>query len=245
MKLLTLNIEGQRHYERVRALLVAEQADVLCLQEVPEDLLPQLQALGYQVSKALRCVKAQDGERYNDYVVFASKAPHEAQVYAYYEHSGEPDDVYDAELGRRHNHQVVVVGTVLVAGEEFVVATTHATWTPDGMPTPAQTQDIAALVAYSAQLPPHILCGDMNIPRHKNKLYDTLCESYADVVPAESKTSLDASHHRIMQDATQAHIVDEFMVDYIFTQTPYVVSGVRQVFDVSDHAATVAEITRR
>ncbi len=36
IRIMTLNIEGERHLDRVRALLDLHHPDVVCLQEVPE-----------------------------------------------------------------------------------------------------------------------------------------------------------------------------------------------------------------
>src|SRR5688500_15844020 len=50
LKLLTLNIEGDRHIDRVRATLKSHLPDIACLQEVLEEDCSRLAAIGdYQV----------------------------------------------------------------------------------------------------------------------------------------------------------------------------------------------------
>ncbi len=245
INLVSLNIEGRRHYDAVRAFLVAEQPEVLCLQEVPEDFLIELERLGYHVTAAHRCTKQQDDSVFKDFVVLASRLPHTATTYHYYTCPVEPDDVYDNKAGRRHNHQALIFGEVDVDGAMYRVATTHFTWTADGLPSPAQARDLGELRTYLDTLPGHVLCGDFNIPRQHNQHYEKLREGYTDAIPLSESTSLDAQFHKIAQDPNQAHLVDEFMVDYVLVRPPFEVTEVRLLFGMSDHAAVTAMVTAK
>ena len=93
-----------------------------------------------------------------------------------------------------------------------------------------------------AELPAHIMCGDFNIPRLTNRLYADLLTCYRDEIPAGLATSLDPEFHKLKNIPEQSHKLREYMVDYIFSQPGYSVSNVRQIFGVSDHAATVCEV---
>ena len=93
-------------------------------------------------------------------------------------------------------------------------------------------------------LDPHVFCGDFNIPRGHNVLYETLTTRYTDSVPATYASSLDKNIHRKGDDISRAHLFTSFMVDYVFTQKPYQAENVRLEFGISDHAAVVADVLR-
>lgn len=244
MKLITLNIEGTRHYDTVLELLRHQSADVLCLQEVPEEFVPEIEELGYQTSFALRCVKSQEGPEYQDGIVVATKVEHSAKTHYYYKYSDKPDDIFIEKIGRRSNHQPLLDVRVIVDGSEFNIVNTHFTWSVDGLINDAQQEDLASLLSYTQNLPPHLLCGDFNLPRIYNSLYKDIIHSYQDNIPDHVQSSLDPELHRIRNNPQDAHHVNDFMVDYVFSQPPYQVSDVELQYGVSDHAAVIAEVSK-
>ena len=45
--------------------------------------------------------------------------------------------------------------------------------------------------------PPHVLCGDFNIPRKISPHYKDMVSGYTENVPATYQSSLDKNHHRL------------------------------------------------
>jgi endonuclease/exonuclease/phosphatase family metal-dependent hydrolase len=139
----------------------------------------------------------------------------------------------------------ILCARATVQGDDFFVAVTHFTWGPEGeVATPEQHTSMDALLTYTENLEPHILCGDFNLPRDYNPLYERLAHAYTDNIPKTYTSSLDKNLHRLGDDSTKQHLFSSFMVDYILSRPPYLVSNVRLVFGVSDHAAVVGQVTK-
>jgi endonuclease/exonuclease/phosphatase family metal-dependent hydrolase len=240
MKLISLNLEGKRHLDTALPFLDAEAADVLCLMEASQDLEPWLTEQGYFVTFAPMVIRTQDGRQFPDGVMLASKEEHTAEVFYY--HQATPEIThYNKEDKRETIAHPVIFASI---GEQHI-ATTHFTWNPVGETADEnQTTDLAKLLAYLQTKPAHVLCGDFNIPRHHNRLYEELLKHYADMIPASYASSLDAKYHRAGADPELQKLFRDFMVDYVLTQPPYEASDVRLQFDVSDHAAVIATVTR-
>jgi endonuclease/exonuclease/phosphatase family metal-dependent hydrolase len=247
MKLVTLNVEGTLHRQTVFPYLKSLEADVICLQEADESYKAFLEDLSYQTYFLPRCLKIQNGIEYIDGELLASRFPTAFSGFYYYK----PSEVLMLEnhkesTDKRTNRQGVVVGTIRSPkGEEYTIGTTHFTWTPEGaIANQAQINDMATFLNYVRTLGPHVMCGDFNIPRHHNRLYDDLMKLYLDTVPAQYTSSVDKTIHKRGDDPSKAHIFSDYMVDYIFTQPPFEASNVRLEFGLSDHAAVVAEISK-
>jgi len=241
MKLISLNVEGKKHTEIVFSFLMAEQADVVCLQEAPEDWCPQLQSLGYQTTFAPMLIRTRN-ETHVEGVIFASKKKHDATTEYYYKSAAEVTDYTKGE--REKLAHPVIIGSVILNDITFSIATTHFMVTKDGLADDHQRQGLEELLKTLAPKENHILCGDFNMPRSVNTLYPEVTKIYTDTVPDKFSSSLDRNIHRLGSSTTlNEPIFDSYMVDYIFTQEPYVASDVRLVFGLSDHAAVVGNIT--
>ena len=250
MKLITHNIEGTKHFARVLPFFKAEAADVLCLQEAPTTVVPHLEALGYHVSLALRSRRIEPEGEFSDGPLIATFRPHTATNHTYY-NTGEDvplEDMsseYIATHGRNHTNSVLLHAHLTYTGDEYDIISTHFTWAPNGnIASPAQRTDLAALLTYTKKLPPHLLCGDFNIPRGHNELYEKLRTQYEDPIPSTYHSTLDQQFHRKGNDPTLQHLFTDYVVDYIFSQPPYVVSDVRLQFGLSDHAAVITTIKK-
>lgn len=244
MKLISLNVEGHAHLERIYPFLEHEQADVLCLQEASEKHVELLEKMGYKTAFAPRCLKKDGDKTYTDGVLFASTLPFTAETFYYHKPSDVlQHDSFDKTSNRRPNWQTFLFATVAVGTDVFSIGTTHFTWTPDGaLPSKAQIDDMKSFLDLVATLPPHVMCGDFNIPRYHNFLYQDLTKIYTDDIPHTYESSLDKALHRFGENKEIAHIFSDYMVDYIFSQKPYTATDVRLEFGLSDHAAVVAEI---
>lgn len=245
MKIINLNVENQEHTESVFAFLDKESPDVICLQESPESFVSELEAREYYVRFAPYLNLEHPGHGVMKIgVLMASLQP--AVLKSHYYHAV-PDK--DALLDKNNKHEtvsnVLVVGEIEdQSGDSYLIATTHLTWTPDGLPNQHQTKDLQQLLTYTSLLEPHCLLGDFNIPRHHNDLYEELIAHYTDCIPTRYASSLDRRLHRKGGDEDARHMFEKYMVDYLFTQSPYTAEKVELIFGISDHAAVVAEVTR-
>jgi len=240
MKIISLNLEGKKHLAMALPFLQTQAADVVCLMEASKDLEEWLVKQGYFVTFAPMVLRNHDGLTYESGIIFASKQAHRSEIFYYRQPT--PEIV----LFDTHNKRESISHPVIWATSgDFNFATTHFTWNPNGETADQnQTTDLTALLAYLQTKPPHVLCGDFNIPRNINALYQELRKAYTDNIPLDYRSSLDADHHRAGKDSSLDKLFTQFMVDYAFTQAPYVASDVRLQFGVSDHAAVVATITR-
>ncbi len=241
MKLISLNVEGITHLDKVLPFLETERADVLCLQEAPEQLAVPLSKLGYQTTFAPMDIRQSGQEAFTEGILLASRLPSSARS-EYYHRPTEaivPIDVTNVP-------GTVARAVIIASVGDYTIATTHFTWSPRGeIASPEQQANMAALLETLAPLPPHILCGDFNIPRQHNPLYTNLTEHYTDTIPAQYKSSLDASLHRHGKNPELKFLFDSFMVDYLFTKGPYSAKNVTLRFGISDHAAVIAHLTKQ
>lgn len=177
-------------------------------------------------------------------VLMATKHAAIFNSFYYYEPEGQLR-VFEKEVWHETCAQGVVSAEITFNEKKYHIATTHFTWTQDGE-TAGQEQitDMLSFIKKVEQLPPHVICGDFNIPRNHNYLYEALTAKYTDEIPMHYKSSMDKQLHRLGNDPDKAIIFEEFMVDYIFTEQPYVAKDVRLEFGVSDHAAVVATIVQ-
>lgn len=242
MKLLTLNVEGPTYLEKVLPFLEIEAPDVVCLQEATVEYEAFLRAAGYRVAIEPRCIREHNGVAFIDGVLLASRLPMTVDIYCYHDTgAGIEREFFDEVTGQFNSRRHIVMGTITDGAQEYRIGTTHFTWTRDGdAPCQAQQMSMQNFMEIVNGFPPHIMCGDFNIPRGYNHLYEVLTTVYTDVVPTTATSSLDPLHHRLKNMPGKEQLLDRYMVDYIFSQTPYQVTDVRQVFGVSDHAATVA-----
>jgi endonuclease/exonuclease/phosphatase family metal-dependent hydrolase len=244
MKLITLNVEGPTYVDKVLPFLLAESPDVVCLQEATVEYEAFFIAQGYRVVMEPRCIREHNGVAFIDGVMLASRLPMTAEVFCYHDTgTGIEREYFDEVTGQFNSRRHIILGTITDGVREYRIGTTHFTWTKDG-DIACQTQQMNMLnfMEIVGAFPAHIMCGDFNIPRGYNKLYEVLAHAYQDNIPTTCMSSLDAEHHRLKDMPEKAELLQRYMVDYIFSQAPYQVTGVRQVFGVSDHAATVALI---
>jgi exonuclease III len=247
MKLISINIEGDKHFSRVLPFVDHESPDVLCVQEIFRKDLRQFEVLGYQTAFLPITRKEYHGQREeigNAFVVNHTRAVLTQTASHYYHNpTGEIHD-FDKSQWERTVNNGVLVGTINLEHTLFTIATTQFTWIPDGnIPTESQRNDMVRFLAYMNTHPQHCIVGDLNIPRNHNPLYDVLCEQYEDAVPSSYTSSLDLTFHRLGVDPEKKHLFTDYMVDYILTQSPYSATDVRLEFGISDHAAVVGEIS--
>jgi endonuclease/exonuclease/phosphatase family metal-dependent hydrolase len=244
MKLISLNVEGKTHLDKTLPFLEREKAEVVCLLEATNDYVSFLESHGYTVSFVPRCIKEYKGVNFVDGILLASVHPIAFSTHFYYKPQEEiVEEKLDEKLQRNNTPRAIIVGTITFEGKTYTICTTHFTWSPDGdIACLAQKVDMEEFLKIVQTLPPHIMCGDFNIPRNYNSLYPLLREVYIDNIPEFYTTSLDPLLHRMKDYPEKKHLLEKYMVDYLFSQSPYQLENVHLQFGISDHAAVIATI---
>lgn len=246
MKFISINIEGNKHLELVLPFLISTNPDILCIQEIFEPDLASIQSLGYHISFAPMTLKSYEQEVHAQGIATATKIAHTTRVEYYH---GDASRVTHYESS---NKQGTIANPLLITEIEtgngpMMIVNTHFPWTnythrEEG--ADVQPEALQRLLEITDTLPPHVLCGDFNIPRNGSPLYNILASAYQDTIPKTYTSSLDKTLHRCGADPTREELFTNFMVDYLFTKPPYVVSDVTLNFGVSDHAAVSATIEK-
>lgn len=255
MQLISLNIEGNRHLEqRVLPFLQREQPDLVCLQEVFECDIETIQR-AFEMSGTKSYARfAPMSHVLNDNphlpargtlgILMLSRAPIEFAA-QYYVGDGESLPVFFTQENPNALSRVLLIGTLTLAGnttgtvgaadQTLRVATTHFTWSPQGIVTPEQRADFAKLSQILETQNVDVLCGDLNTPRGK-ELYSSLSEKFQDGVPPHITTTIDRVLHRSGQDI-------QLVVDGLFTSARCRAKNVQIVDGLSDHMGIMAQIT--
>jgi exonuclease III len=239
LKLISLNIEGDRHITQVLTFLKKEQPEIICLQELfLEDFEMFKKELDMEGAYAPRTKKPhydeETGIPMSLGVGLLSK--HSLQNIQKLYYSGNPESIEQIQKGDIHKEcGVVLCTTVIKSGVEFTIGTTHFTWTPNGKADNNQREDIAKLLHALGKIEEITLCGDFNAPRG-GEIFSELKKKYKDNIPQEYTTSIDKTLH---------HAGDlQLMVDGLFTTPSYKTTNVRLVDGISDHMAIMAKIKR-
>lgn len=238
MRVIGLNIEGDRHLQGLLTSLPLLHPDVVLLQELHEkDLSTLAEALGmagvhYSVMGDLTCAP----DEYESYgiAVLTKNQSQERINTVYGVFNADYPEYWDKTSDRPSNCCLLAVSTE-VDSAEYVVATTHGAWSPKGEIIPAQQVCMEALLKEVQALPSLILEGDFNTPRGAG-LYEELSSRYRDCLPSTVTTSIDPSLHRA--GALQ------LVVDGLFASSEYRLENVEVLEGYSDHKAIVADIFR-
>lgn len=233
MKIVSLNIEGRKHLERVREFLAKEKADVVSLMEVYGGDVASLAGTTYPYMQYLpNNVVERVGGKVTETlgVAILSQAPI-GEREKYYCDGKTAETIADLGLGT--HSPVLLVGKI----EEIEVGVVHFTWTPGASITAQQTEHLTTLlkVLKGREI---VLCGDFNIPRG-NANYQRLASVYQDNIPMDVNTTLDPYLHRVNQTSPGKLA---YVVDYLWSTPKYQVSNVRVVAGVSDHCGVMGDV---
>ncbi len=243
MKLISLNIELNKHREVVLNFFKKENPDVICVQELlEEDFLRFKKELGMEGVLGMwdyitdlhrpEC----RGKRHGVAIFSKNILSSGSNFYMGKEEDIlKPFEEYLLDNKRQANSVLLWIETKNNKGEKFKFATTHLPVTKEGEVTDYQLQIVSSLLKELKKIPEFIVCGDTNAPRGR-EAFDRIARIYKDNIPLEYKTSLDQNLHRVKG---LIH-----MVDALFTTSGYKASNVKLVDGVSDHMAIVADIEK-
>lgn len=245
MKLISLNIECNIHFETIFPFLEKEQPDVVCFQEVLEEdfhfLETKLGMTGYfKPNKYLSSLNPYYQDFYGKkegMAIFSNKVIN----FNYFFYWGAEANVsmqfeeYIKNEEKKQNYLLLWVDVQDSTGETYKFATTHFPVTIEGESTPHQLEILEPFFKKIDSLDEVVFCGDFNAPRG-NQTFSEIAKKYKDNIPLSYKTSIDQDLHRVKNI--------QFMVDGLFTTPLYIARDVKLVDGVSDHMAIVATITK-
>jgi len=244
MKLISLNIEGQKHFSQVLPFIARESGDIVCLQEIFQTDIPKMEAMGYTCVFLPMTLKPENGGCVG--IALCIRGKIENTKFIYYRNADIETKVFDPNNKSNTVRNGIIFADCTIENTTHSIGTTHFTWTPHGeLPSDEQKTDMKIFESKLREMKPHIMCGDFNIPRLSSSLYKKLTEHYTDCIPLTYSSSLDANLHRLGKMPDKKIIFDTFMVDYILSQSPYDVNDVRLEFGISDHAAVVAAVEKQ
>jgi endonuclease/exonuclease/phosphatase family metal-dependent hydrolase len=225
-------MEQYAHYDEVVRAIDEHDFDVVCLQEVPEHILPKLAARFFSHIFFSPMVDECKKGRMGLGILLRRGSWRRCATVPYYQvkKSARNSSPSYSNCNRILQYAIIVKG-----GVEYVIGQTHFTWTPTGEPSARQYKDMRVLLNILDTLPPMVLCGDFNAPRGL-PVWGMLAERFCDNIPIEETTTLDQKYHR----AAPIHHV----VDGMFTPSSYVVKEIALVSGVSDHKLITAKILR-
>lgn len=247
LKLVSVNIEWDRHLDTVIPFLEFEQPDVACVLELFDVDIPRIEeALGAKCFFTPTILQDTPRGRVTEGIGIFSK--YELKDTRAAQYAGTPGAlaVYNhdpAHWGVGIEKSMLAGGTVEKDGVSYRILATHFTWTKDGEANDRQRQDVQRLFGALSSEREFVLSGDFNAPRGK-EIFSEIAARYTDNIPARYNTSLDGHLHRVGFEKFKQQKMDTYMVDGCFTSGGYRASNVHLVFGISDHAAVSAEIEK-
>lgn len=238
LKLVCLNIEKNRHLDRLPLFFKEENPDVLLLQEVLEKDVPLLESVLQM--KCLFTPIAQfplEGTVHIGGQAILTNLPLIESCEEYYR--GNKESLPFIELVPGASEAIArALSIVKVTKDEkqYRLANTHFTWAPNGGSSEKQSHDLEHLFSLLSPFPDVILCGDFNSPRG-TPIFDRITSKFKDNIPPDVTTTLDKNLHK----AGDLQLV----VDGVFTTPHYQVESMKLVDGVSDHLAIVANVIRK
>ena len=249
LRLASVNIERDRHLDPVLLFLSEYKPDVVCIQELMKRDIRfferKLGATSIYVGNTRHPAEGKPGVM--GLGIF-STLPIRSHAVEYY--GGSVGKLVDfdhtsLETRRTTENRTVLHCGIEKAGVSFRIATTHFAWTPDGLPSDFQREDLGGILAILEQMDEFVLCGDFNAPR-KGEIFGRLAARYKDNIPAKYNWSVDLDLHRrgrahLEQEAARVGL-SGFMVDGLFTTPRYSAKDVELHNGISDHCAITATI---
>lgn len=241
LKLTSINIEGGKHLDRVENFIKTHQPNVACFQEVFAVDIPELEdrldmrAICFlQMARVIQPVSFMPHRGSWGIAIFIDKDVNIDSVDTFV-YSQDDDEIPIMQEGNPNScRRGVIVANCIVDKENYRIATTHLTWTPNGGVTETQLQHARNLLTYLGQYGDDlILCGDFNAPRGK-ATFQLFADRYQDTIPADITSTLDPELHRRGELP--------LVVDGMFLAAKYTTISTTVFFGVSDHKAIASTI---
>lgn len=241
MKIISLNIEGDKHLDKIIKFLEKEKADIFCFTEIFEEDIKNITPLiNVPYVFAHECyrpsmIKDADFKTFG-IAIFSKNIIWSETFFVIGNPNLIPKFQRSADLKERPHELYVpaITAKIKFNNQEYSITNTHLTVTERGESTNYSFEQAKKLVNYLEKYPEIIICGDFNSPRG-GSVFDYFCKFYKDNIPKKYKTSLDQNLHRVKNL--------KLMVDVLFSTKSYKIKKVKLIHGISDHMAIVAEIS--
>lgn len=229
LSIASLNIHQFLHREETLRALRASDADVICMQEVPESAVFELEReLGGTAVFVPMGDFPEVGEAVGIGMFIRRGVFLQSDFYRYHESAAtQPLSFSDCD-------RILQYAVIEKEGISYRVGHTHFVWTPNGESDERQLAAMDRLLKSTDVFSDMVLCGDFNAPRGKG-VWEMLAKEFTDNIPAHETTTLDQVLHR----AAPLHHV----VDGMFTKGRYAARDVRVISGASDHKLITAFMT--
>lgn len=233
--LASVNIEGDNHLPNVLDFLESRNPDIVCFQELfQKDLAIFGEKYPFSFYIPTATVLKTNKFRVNPQgpigVGIFSKFPIEEPHACYYVKHPTLPELVDGQPNAAD--RVILKARIKKADQFFDIATTHFTWSPGGMVTDEQRNNLNSMLS-CIEKQELVLCGDFNAPRG-GEIFSKLSTHMKDNIPKEITTTIDQKLHRISGI--------QFVVDGMFGTQRYSVTNVEVVDAVSDHCAIIGNV---
>ena len=238
LTLFSLNIEADRHLDKVVSYLAANMPDVVFLQEVykihAEEIAAQFE---YQLSFAPHVdfnISEHIFKPLGEWGIatLTKVKPVNVQLDYYSEHPV----VIPHEFMKTLKHpRALLVSEIVIEGKRYFFANTHFTWALTTDVDVAQYLDYLRLQKLLDKMPSFVLAGDLNTNRG-SRVYQELASRYIDQLPSDLKSTLDPILFRKPEL--------ELVVDHLFSTPEYHMENVQVISGLSDHCGISCQITR-
>lgn len=238
LRVISVNIEFDKHLDRVIPFLKTEPWDVLLVNELLATDVPKFEEALQEDCFFVPMMRFQrpQGRTPMGHGVF-SRVPVVCRDEQY---SGPLGEIVDFIEGTGEERLATCKNFLVVAeankdGITYKIGLTHFPWTPDGDADNIQRACAKALLEIIEREGEMALFGDFNAPRGR-EIFSMFAKRLKDNIPTHYETSLDENLHRAGKLT--------LMVDGCFTTPTYTATNVELRFGVSDHAAVLASITK-
>lgn len=232
IKLLSLNIEQDKHWPAIEALLSQTRPDVICLQELfIEDFWRLREQFGWQGEYVPRLKYLANG-RIDGIAIFSRFPIDRAAILDYDLGQGEIPELAHVHSSRPRS--VALVLDLTIDKQKLSVATTHFTWSNLGRVTGEQLNNMQLLLKKLGDYERLVIAGDFNSPRG-DQVYGLLETKYHSHIPTLVSSTIDGALHRAGPLP--------YVVDGLFTTANIQVGAVQLHSGVSDHLAITAELS--
>ncbi len=240
MKLISLNVEKGKHFEKHKDYIIKENPDILCLQEVLKEDIEKYKKITksefaiFEPIINTKIKKENKEVKYIEGIAIFSKLPVIfAGFHAIFDNN---KIVQKSDSSLEDFFWKALVVKVLENKKEFTIVNIHGIVTERGeVVTEKQRRYFENLLKILENYKNIILTGDSNAPRGI-EIFDKIAKIYKDNIPQEYKTSIDNDIHRV------GHLNLRYVIDILFTDGNVKAENIFYKSGMSDHFALVADI---
>lgn len=234
LKIVSLNIEQDKHFDRIIPFLKKMQPDIILMQEVYLKDIPFLEkTLEMKASFAILNT-FRDRENSEFGLVTLSALAYKSHTIYYRGDSTNPPILEKGKGEAANQARALLITEVVKGSTQYRAINTHFTWTPDGQPTDKQYKDVDIMLGHLSTFSDFVLCGDFNAPRGR-PIFDKIASKYKDNIPSDITTTIDKNLHR----GGDLNLV----VDGMFTTPKYQTHSVEIIAGLSDHCAVMGVVS--